>query len=368
VLLLEKAEFPRDKPCGGGVNVRAARLLPFDLTPVVERTINGMDITVHQQPGWRQSWHEPLSYLTQRSRLDAFLLEQARAAGVTVRERMPLREVERENGRIVVRAGTEAFESRTLVAADGANGPAMKLAGAPVERRKGIALEGNITPRRFPSEWQDVFLIELGSVPGGYGWLFPKGDHVNVGVGGPGDLGPSLRTRLDGLTRFYGLDPDEMWGLRGHPLPVRYAHSRVADGNVLAVGDAAGLVDPLTGEGIFSAIWSGTMAARHLAEYVDGRVPSLDAYRTEMERTLLAELNASQIFCALFHLRPSLWSKVVHRWPRAWRAVCGLIRGDQTYLGIMKAAGPVAYGIDLTARAVRGLSHHGAAGRLGFFS
>src|SRR5579884_1979732 len=77
VLLLDRAEFPRDKPCGGGVNVRTARLLPFDIAPVTERTIFGLRVSVKGGGAFDRLSEEPLSYLTQRRRLDAFLMEKA---------------------------------------------------------------------------------------------------------------------------------------------------------------------------------------------------------------------------------------------------------------------------------------------------
>src|SRR5438067_2310360 len=123
VLLLDRAEFPRDKPCGGGVNVRAARLLPFGIEPVTERVIQGMRLSVRHRDSSALQADPPLAYLTQRRCLDTFLLEKARVAGAIVRERMAVRAVERSNGEVLVRAGAESFRGRTLVAADGANGP-----------------------------------------------------------------------------------------------------------------------------------------------------------------------------------------------------------------------------------------------------
>src|SRR5579872_4717814 len=95
VLLLDRAEFPRDKPCGGGVNVRTARLLPFDLSPVAERVIYGLRVSVHRSNSFEREAQEPLSYLTQRRRFDAFLAEKAVGAGAVLRERLGVRAVDR---------------------------------------------------------------------------------------------------------------------------------------------------------------------------------------------------------------------------------------------------------------------------------
>ena len=154
-LLLDKASFPRDKPCGGGVNVRAARLLPFDLAPVAERVIYGIRFSLRRSGAYTRRAAAPLTYLTQRSRLDHYLVERAVAAGATLRERTPVQAVERRAGGVVVRAGQgpgATFEARALVAADGANGKTARLAGLELERGTGprrgllVGLEGNLTP------------------------------------------------------------------------------------------------------------------------------------------------------------------------------------------------------------------------------
>ena len=144
VLLLDKAEFPRDKPCGG-VNVRTQRLLPFALGSVAERAIHGMRITLRQGRGFTRSYPEPVAHLTQRRRLDAFLVEEAVAAGSVLRERAALKAIERRGDGVLVWVEGAAFEGRALVGADGANGRTARLCGLEGERWLVVALEGNVT-------------------------------------------------------------------------------------------------------------------------------------------------------------------------------------------------------------------------------
>ena len=354
VLLLDKAGFPRDKPCGGGVNVRTQRLLPFDLGPVAERPIHGMRITLRQGRGFARSYPEPMAHLTQRRRLDAFLVERAVAVGATLREGTPVKAIDRLADCVVVRTGGEAFEGRALVGADGANGRTARLVGLEGGRLLIVALEGNVSPPGdFPGEWADRLGLDVGLHPGGYGWLFPKGDHLNVGVGVWQPFGPSLRERLAGLTRFYGFEPAELWGVRGHHLPVRRPGAPLAAGNVLLVGDAAGLLDPFTGEGIYAAVWSGRVAARHLAAYVAGEAPDLDGYRREVARELVPELRLACRVQDLFQLTPGLYVTLVGRVPAAWTFGCRMMRGDRTYADLARKLGRLATGVDLLSDAVR---------------
>ena len=335
VLLMDKAEFPRDKPCGGAVIVRAAEILPFDLSPVAERTISGMHLS-RRSKGFTRHSPKELLYMTQRRRLDAFLAERAVDAGVTFRQRAPVRGVERRETHVVVRTDDEAFEGATLVAADGANGQTAKLAGVDVCLVKAIALEGNLTPKsEFPSQWEDVLGLDLGYPAGGYGWIFPKGDHLNIGIGGWKYLGPSLRSRLAEVIEFYGFDPAQMWGIRGHHLPMRSSGSPLTDGNLLLVGDAAGLLDPMTGEGIHAALWSGRAAAQHLAAYVSGEVPNLDGYRRDVHEQFISDLRVSRRFHDLFHLTPGFYLGTERMTSILWPMVCRLLRGEQTYADVM---------------------------------
>ncbi len=332
VLLLDRVEFPRDKPCGGGVNVRAARLLPFDLAPVTERTISGVNVSLRGAHRFTRHFAAPLIYMTQRRRLDALLVEHAMRAGVTFRERAPIQGVERNGVSVTVMAGGEWFEGRALVAADGVNGRTAALAGLAVRRRMGVALEANVTPAGgIPADWTDTFGLDLGSIPGGYGWIFPRGDHLNIGVGGWPRYAPSLRVRLHRLVRFYRFDPADLWGQRGYHLPIRRPDTQLVHGNILLVGDAAGLLDPLTGDGIYAAILSGRAAANHLAAYLRGQAPDLTGYAREMTVAWLSELRLAGKLHTLFHFAPGVFATLIERRPRAWRAACHILRGDLTY-------------------------------------
>lgn len=337
VLLLDRAAFPRDKPCGGGVNVRAARLLPFSLDPVIERTASGVQFSLRLARAFRRSHPMPLTYMTQRSRLDTFLVERAIDAGAVLRERAPVQAVECHDGHVVVRAGADAFEGRTIVAADGANGPTARLAGIPLGRRMGIALEGNVTIDGGPAErWRTMIGLDLGTTPGGYGWLFPRGDHVNLGVGGWLHAAPGLRARLDRVARFYGFDPSRMWNVRGHHLPVRRPGAPLVSGRVLLVGDAAGLLDPLTGEGIYAAIWSGQAAARHLGAFLAGTASDLKPYAREVESFLGPDLAVAAWLHRTVDRAPGAFTALVERVPSAWHLVCEILTGDESYVGYVQ--------------------------------
>ena len=110
-------------------------------------------------------------------------------------------------------------------------------------------------------------------------------------------------------------------------LNARPAEAKAAwPSNMLLVGDTGGLLDPITGEGIYAAIWSGQIAAQHLALYVAGEVPSLDPYRIQVERELLPDLQVSRQFHDVFHLSPRFYMALERRTSIIWRMACSQVQ------------------------------------------
>ena len=142
VLLLEKQKLPRDKPCGGGVTLRAASAQDIDLSPVIERTIYGARFSLRLGPSFDRRSPGPLTYMTQRRRLDEFLAEQAAESGAEIHDGEAVREIE-VNGTVTVRTDRDAYTSRLLIGAAGANGLAGRALGLRREFEEAVALEGN---------------------------------------------------------------------------------------------------------------------------------------------------------------------------------------------------------------------------------
>jgi geranylgeranyl reductase family protein len=276
VLLVDKAIFPRDKPCGGGVTGRAARLLPFSLDPVVEDRVDRMECSLRYRHRFvRQARRPPLVLMTQRSRLDHFLLEKAAEVGADVRDGVRVEDV-RPDGLTV---DGEEVGARLVLAADGCNGTAARTLGLSGEIRHGVALEANAPYTDSSRErYRRSMVVEIAAVRGGYAWVFPKGDHVNVGVGGNAEEGPHLREHLRRLCAEHGIDHEGLTGLRGYRLPLRGPSSALARGTAAAIGDAAGLVDPFSGDGMYEAFLSSQLVTDAALDVLAGRANGLEPY------------------------------------------------------------------------------------------
>ena len=365
VLLLDRARFPRDKPCGGAVSIRAANEAGIDLTPVIERTVTEVRVSFRLGRPFQRSTPEALTYMTQRCRLDAYLAEQAAAAGVDFRDALSVREVDMTDDGVLVRTNGDTYRARTLVGSDGANGIVARALGLAPTGGAAVALEGNVPAEDgLMATWERAIALDLGGIPGGYGWLFPKGEHLNVGVGGWRWVGPTLRGRLGALCRYLGLDEAKLEGLRGHHLPMRTPGAPIVRGRALLAGDAAGFVDPLSGEGIHAALLSGRLAAEAIGSHLAGETTGLAAYESAVERELMRDIEVSRKLQAIFQRVPRPCVAALQRSETFWRGLCDLVRGDTTYAQLRRRLGPLGLVLDVGARLSGSTEHSAKPARL----
>jgi geranylgeranyl reductase family protein len=342
VLLLDRARFPRDKPCGGGLTLRALKQLPFGVEAVVEHAVDTMTFRLRYGSSYERRAREPLILMTQRRRLDAYLAEQAAAAGAEFRDGERVTSVvdDGEEGLAVEVAG-RTERSSLLIGADGANGIVARRLGLCAEPAYGVALEGNLpNGKAEPERYRGKAVVELGVVPGGYGWVFPKGDHLNLGIGGWEGEGPALRAHLEALCAAHGIDAALLEDVRGHRLPLRTPDAPLARGRALVVGDAAGLVDPLSGDGMYEAFLSARLAADAALDVLEGRAATLEPYDLAVRRALGRLASASWGAKHAFDRFPGL-AFALSRPRFVWPVVEGLLRGDLSHPG---AAGGLARG------------------------
>jgi len=354
VLLIDKARFPRDKPCGGGLTTRAVRQLPFSVEPVVEDRITRARCRLRYGPVMERGSAHILCVMTQRRKLDAFMVERAVEAGVTFREGVRA-EIESD---IHLSVDGETIEVGALIGADGANGMTARTLGLGGAIVNGVALEGNLPYDELPpGNWRGSLLLELAAVPGGYGWIFPKGDHVNVGVGGWGDEGPNLRRHLRVLCEHHGIELRQLSDVRGHRLPMRRPATVLARGRALVVGDAAGVLDPVSGDGIYEALVTARLAAEHVLGLLEGRTEGLEGYAAAVHEELDALAAAGWgAKIALDRFPRSVFA--IMRLPVTWRVLETLLLGEVRHPGEARGTGRRAM------KAIEGLARLAGSARM----
>ena len=359
VLLLDKAEFPRDKPCGGGGTARARDLLPFDVSPVVEQTIDRVRFNFRQTARITRHSDRPLAHLTQRRRLDAFLLEQALEKGVTLRERARVREVHQDSDPISVRTSDETFRGRAVVAVDGCAGRTARLAGVETVCRNQIALEDNLHLGKDElSEWQETIGLHAAWWKEGCGWILPKSDRLDIGAAG-WKLGHAvLRRSLARLAQFYGCAREAVEDTKRNPIPWRAASSPPERGRLQLVGAAAGLVNPISDEGTFAAFWSGTTAARHLARVVAGEARDRHGYRPAVQQRLGSDIEGSQRLRDFVHFLPKLVVNLERHGTFFTPDALDMVLGNQTFRHLRKKYKRLMPIVELVSHFVRSTEAH----------
>jgi flavin-dependent dehydrogenase len=352
VLLLDKRTFPRSKACACGLTRKTLKALRYSVEPVTERVCheivlqNTTEVRIRTRGPLRALLlggvvtRNPIAVMAVRERFDAFCLQQTLTAGAQLRKIESITAL-RETASgieldITTSSGAETLRAPVLIGADGSNGQTRRLSEAlntskgapsmttalssawvglhdartrtpePPWYTRGFALEACVPytdlPAILPGSGNAHDLVfDFAPLPGGYGWLFPKGDHINIGMGA---FAPDANeTQLKSVTRTlladyatHKLGIRELPHITGQHLGMG-GQAYIPLGRVLLIGDAAGLCDPLTGEGIHSAIVSGQAAAAAILECQAVGAPCPNSGTWDGAATTLAAAYAH-------HLRP----------------------------------------------------------------
>ena len=302
-VVLERAEHPRYKTCGGGL-IGASRAAASGLIAVPARDeINSATITLRGGQEYTKSEAEPFLAMVVREEFDAALLKRAEENGAVIIQRAQVRGVSQGDGYATAQlADGSEVGARVIVGADGSSGVTARHVGAEFAQVDlGLELEIAV-PDEVSRQWRGRVLLDWGAIPSSYGWVFPKGDRLTVGVIAPRGQGDATKAYLREFVGRLGLSGYETVQDSGHLTRCRADRSPLRAGRVLLAGDAGGLLDPWTREGISFALRSGALAGQYAAkDDLDGYVRAVGAALVPDMRAGRTLYNAHTRHAGAFH-------------------------------------------------------------------
>jgi geranylgeranyl reductase family protein len=352
VALLDRATFPRYKTCGGGlIGFSSAIVADLGDDPPIRETVTSASFSLRGGRAVTRTAAAPMIRTVLRPELDAWLAGRAVAAGAEFLDPVAVTSVEQTPEEVVLRTSEGTLQARWVVAADGANGRLSRAVGVEIGQADlGLELELVAGPRA--AEWADRIHLDWGPLPGSYGWVFPKGDLLTVGViarrGQPGPTKAYLRSFLASV----GLDDLPVMHESGHLTRCRTPSSPLTSGRIVAVGDAAGLLEPWTREGISFALRSGHIAGALVGAGDPTPAGLAAAYELALSAELLPEMEAGVTCLRAFERRPRAVHELITRTPAGWNGFRRLASGETTLARAMRHRS-VRVGLGLLAGSAR---------------
>jgi geranylgeranyl reductase family protein len=340
VLLIEKQVLPRYKCCAGGVTFKAAELLPINISDIAEDVINGVDIFFKGECRYQGSFDKGIIYTVMRDRFDYALTRKAEEAGSRILQGQPVTHIQENVSGVEVYTPEGTFRSRFLIGADGRRSIVARESGLNDTNGyiAGINAEVSVEKEDL-NRWRSRILIDLGCIAGGYGWIFPKASHLSIGIACISLRSKDLKHAYHHFLDSLHINHFNVIRSSGGLLPICKGEPKLYKSRIALIGDAAGLADPFTGEGIYNAIQSALLAAPVIRNCLSNPTASLEEYQQTVYKTILPEIKIGRTMQKIFIRFPELVTRLLNVDPRAWRVCCYMARGELDYRSSLQKAG-----------------------------
>lgn len=338
VLVLDKADFPRNKSCGGGVSPAVAQWFDFDFSPVVQNHVSQVKYTFKMgDPAEVDLRNVTPMWMVQREQFDNFLMEQATGQGAEFKSGVEVTGASLQNETWQVETSAGTFEGKYLIAADGANSAVSKFLGlenTPTVAAASLQVPG-VSDRR-----KTMAFFDFGSLKNGFMWCFPKADGYSLSAAYVRNLKgkpDELKKQLTKYAELFDLDASR-GEYREHPLNLWQKERTLHGDRALLVGEAAGIVDPLIGEGIRPAMFTGVKAAEAVNSALNGETDALANYTETVNREWGGNLAKADFLAGLFYKAPKIAYKLGVKRPVAGQLMGKILCGESSYSQIAERA------------------------------
>jgi geranylgeranyl reductase family protein len=352
VVVLERAEHPRYKTCGGGLIGTSLRIAAPHFAVPARDTISAITFTDRGLRAFtRHATGRPLLTLVRRDDFDHAWYRTAVEAGAMVRQNAQVRGIEEDADRVrVMLADGSALTAAVVIGADGSAGISSRHVGVTFEQQD-LGLEVELVATEADrAHWRGRVQLDWGPVPGSYGWVFPKDDELTVGVIMAKGKGPETKEYLTRFLDQLGLTGREVRHDSGHLTRCRRPDSPLRAGRVIVAGDAAGLLEPWTREGISYALRSGTWAGVSAARAAKESPVALDDYPAAVTEHLVPEMLAGRRLLRMFSEHPHLVHAAMGT-PLGWRAFESFCRGELSMANVVRRT-PIRMAVSMLGGAV----------------
>jgi geranylgeranyl reductase family protein len=343
VCVLDKAKFPRRKVCAGGLPPKILDVVDFDIHELIRNEISGVSLTHRIEKAFQRNYSKPLLLTVDRTNFDDYLLRKAVDAGACLMEQVAIENLIYENNMYFIRTTDQQIYAKVIVGADGANSFTAKQLSLTAVDCSHVAIQIEVPVKRLNTATMNAhgtsIALDWGFMEDSYGWLFPNGDFVSIGVMGPSKSGKKVKAYFDQWIRYFAILPNE-FKIHAHSIPHRISKRPITGPGSLLVGDAAGLADYWTGEGIYYAVKSAQLAAGQIDRFLKGEADAINQYEALINEQILPELQASRSFSKLFnHISPVAFH-VLGKYYYPWDLLCRIMRGDRSFVDVKKRLRP----------------------------
>ncbi|MBN1299052.1 MAG: NAD(P)/FAD-dependent oxidoreductase [Actinobacteria bacterium] len=365
ILILEKEQFPRYKTCAGGLQHRAAKLIPFDISPVIERVISGIYFSFKNQNNILRKYGSPIIYTVKRPGFDNFLAQKAAQKGCEIKFGKKVTGYEVFSNYVIVKTACKDYRAKILAGADGARGAVhrqimqesscRKILGYEVEisagtksvNTDGLKDEAGLNQEMIYKDksgnkfdFTDNLRLDFGGVKRGYCWVFPKSDILSCGIGAPfGDvksLKPYFNLFLEKFNSYETAGNIKSAKIYAHTIPVMDKDTKFCAERVATIGDAACLADGFTGEGLYNCFRSAIILKECIMEAFDLSDFSFSNYYGKINDSIYKEIKYSMLFTRAFYASIKFFYKLVTENSRIFSSCCRILRGERSYADALK--------------------------------